>query len=30
MIVSGSRLDLAGAVLIWLGLRLLCPVLGVL
>jgi sodium-dependent dicarboxylate transporter 2/3/5 len=28
MIVSGIWLDLAGAVLIWLGLRVLCPLFG--
>jgi sodium-dependent dicarboxylate transporter 2/3/5 len=30
MIVSGIWLDLAGAVVIWLGLRILCPLFGVL
>jgi len=30
MIRSGIWLDLAGAVLIWVGLRILCPLLGVL
>jgi sodium-dependent dicarboxylate transporter 2/3/5 len=28
MISSGLWLDLAGGVVIWIGLRLLCPVLG--
>ena len=28
MIRSGIVLDVAGAVVIWIGLRLLCPVLG--
>ena len=28
MIKSGIWLDVAGAALIWLGLRLLCPLLG--
>ena len=30
MIRSGICLDLAGAVLIWVGLRILCPLFGVL